>query len=186
MNKSTFKRLASERLLQPHDGKLWHQLPDGFVSHAMDMVRFYDVPQLDFWKEPVAYVTQSVLSMFRSQQINLDELGTSVRVEAAESSKRKVFLPGVLVSPAWQTGGDLQEVSWRSRKSRVVEAEPEPEFLEDFLEEVHPEIAYLQLRAFRKRCLVVTYRRTEEYEGSYEYAFKMLSLQEHMLGVFHD
>ena len=187
MDKSTFQRLAAARLMQSHENKLWCELPEIFVNFALDDVRSSDFSSpVNYHDDPTAYTLQALQTAFERQQIDLRALDTELSVQLAVGKTPRVLLPNVLISPVWLTGGSVEGNSWRSKSKNQVEPEPEPEFLEDFLEEVYPEIAYLQLRAFRNRSVRVTCHRHELYEGFYEYAFKMLSLPAHMLGVFRD
>jgi hypothetical protein len=187
MDKTTFQRLASERLMQSHEKKLWCELPEVFVNFALDDVRAYDFsPPVDYRDDPMTFTLRAIQTAFERQQVDLAALGTAPQISCELGKTPRVLLPNVLISPVWLTGGSVEGNSWRSKSKNQVEPEPEPEFLEDFLEEVYPEIAYLQLRAFRNRSVRVTCHRHELYEGVYEYAFKMLSLPAHMLGVFRD
>lgn len=93
----------------------------------------------------------------------------------APETKGKMNLP-VLVSERWVTGGKCGGNCWGDTADSPVETEDESSFesLDNFLEDIAPELTFIEYRKLVGKIQYGDYTQGEYYGNYYEYSFKYI------------
>lgn len=91
----------------------------------------------------------------------------------------------VLLSPSWRIGSVTGGSCWGGSPDQPIDGEEQPAWLEDFLEEIAPDITFLEFRRLREKCKRFEFSEGDYYGNCTNYAFEILTRQdfEEVLGA---